>query len=332
MINNTKLILLLLTLISFQGFAQSEICDANNPFEEKDGLLTIEMESGVRNNPNWKIGSEPDPNLPGATIDYLFWDGAQSFSRLSNATITYNIKINTPGTYRFLWRGRIGLGESRGEHNDAWLRIVADDFFAERRSGGTIESTVEPTPNCNTNSDRECPEGAKVAGYFKAFMNVSPTNAPSQRWKFVTNTNDGVAHNFIKATFNNAGNYSIIVDARSSFFFIDKMILFRDGVSSATAQNLNNSESACANSTLSVNDAKINKVNTYPNPTTGKVEITNLSGNGTFVLTNAQGAILKSIDYNSSTKTIDISDLKNGIYFISNLDKSNFFVQKIIKN
>lgn len=332
MTNNTKLILLLLTLISFQGFAQTQVCDANNPFEEKDGLLTIEMESGVRNNPNWKIGSEADPNLPGATIDYLFWDGAQSFSRLSNAQITYNIKINTPGTYRLLWRGRIGLGDSRGEHNDAWLKIVADDFFAERRVRGALEGTVEPTPNCNTNSDRECPEGAKAEGYFKAFMNVDPTGTPDQIWKFVTNTNDGVAHNFIKATFNEPGNYSIIIDARSSFFFMDKMILFRDGVSGATAQNLNNPESACANSTLSVNDAKINKVNVYPNPTTGKVEITNLSGNGTFVLTNVQGAILKSIDYNSSTKTIDISDLKNGIYFISNLDKSNFFVQKIIKN
>lgn len=318
MTNNTKLILLLLTFISFQGFAQTQVCDANNPFEEKDGLLTIEMESGVRNNPNWKIGSEPDPNLPGATIDYLFWDGAQSFSRLSNAPITYNIKINTPGTYRFAWRMRVGFGDSRGEHNDAWLKIDADDFFGIKNG-----AKVYPKPFC-TQNNLTCAEGNSTEGFMKAFGNRLD-------WGFVTNTNDGDSHR-VFVTFNEPGMHTVTVDARSSFCFIDKMVFQLSGVTTATAHNLNNSESACANSTLSVNDARINKVNAYPNPTTGKVEITNLSGNGTFVLTNVQGAILKSIDYYSSTKTIDISDLKNGIYFISNLDKSNFFVQKIIKN
>ncbi len=332
MINNTKLILFVLTFISINAFSQTETCTANNPYEEKDGLLTIEMESGTRSNPNWKIGTEADPNLPGSTISYLFWDGNESFSRLSNAQITYNIKINNPGTYRFLWRGRIGFGDSRGEHNDAWLRIVADDFFAERRIGGTLEGTVEPTPNCNTNSDRECPEGAKVAGYFKAFMNVSPTNAPDQRWRFVTNTNDGVAHNFIKATFNEAGNYSIIVDARSSFFFIDKMVLFREGVSGATALNLSNPESACVNTSLSVNDNAINNISVYPNPSNNKINITNLPVNTSLVLKNVQGAIIRTIKYSDTNTSIDISNLANGIYFISSLGKANFFAKKIIKN
>ena len=133
-----NIILIILSVTIFQLNAQTATCDGTLPFEEKDGLLTIEMESGVLPaNSNWQTGSEADPNLSGSTINYIYWDGAQSFSSLSGAEITYNIKINNPGTYRLAWRGRIGTGTSRGEHNDAWLKIVADDFYATQSNSPT---------------------------------------------------------------------------------------------------------------------------------------------------------------------------------------------------
>ena len=324
--------LFLCVMVFAPVYTQTATCDGILPFEEQNGLLTIEMESGVLPaGTNWQTGSEPDPNLPGSTIDYIYWDGPQSFSALTGAPITYNIKINTPGTYRLAWRGRIGTGDSGGEHNDAWLRIVADDFYATKTGSATSTDVVEPSPDCNNNPNRNCAAGANVAGYFKAFMNRHPVNLPEdERWGFVTNTNDGNSYRFIWATFNTAGNYSVIVDARSSFFFMDKMVLRRTDVSNSTAYNLTNSESSCA--TLSIqNQTLSNLIKVYPNPSADQVEISNLPNSGTILLTNMQGVTLREIHHTTTRKIIDLRDLQSGVYFISSADRRHYFVKKIVK-
>ena len=322
----------ILIVVCNYSFSQTATCDGTLPFEEQNGLLTIEMESGdLPSGSNWKTGSEADPNLSGSTINYIYWDGAQSFSALTGAPITYNIKINNPGTYRLAWRGRIGAGTSGGEHNDAWLRIVADDFYATNTNNSTATPQLEPRPSCESNSSRDCPAGSSTNWYFKAFMNRHPVNSsPEQRWGFVTNTNDGSSFRFIWATFNSPGNYSIIVDARSSFFFMDKMVLRRTDVSDSTAFNLNNPESSCYNA-LSLNDVNKRETKIYPNPTKGKIEISNLPINSNLTLSNVYGAIIRTLHTQKSTETIDISNLESGIYFLSCPDKNNHFAKKIVK-
>ncbi|MBC3758921.1 T9SS type A sorting domain-containing protein [Hyunsoonleella sp. SJ7] len=327
-----KYTIVCLTLIlGLSLFSQTVPCDGTVPFEEQNGLLTIEMESGILPaNSDWKEESEPDPNLPGSTINYIYWDGADSFSALPGAAITYNIKINNTGTYRFFWRGRIGAGNSGGEHNDAWLKIVADDFYATKQSSHTATGALEPKPDCNSNPDRTCPAGSSVGGFFKAFMNRHPGGNIEDRWGFVTNTNDHDSFRFIWATFNTPGNYSVIVDARSNSFFIDKMVLYRTDVSKNTAEDLNNSESTCT--TLSVDDiSKVWDVKIYPNPSAEYVTISNLPNNGTLLLKNIHGVTVKRMDYKSSNTTLDLTALQSGVYFISNLDRGNYFVKKLIK-
>ena len=329
-----SILLLVFSVVTLQLFSQTATCDGTLPFEEKDGLLTIEMESGVLpQGSNWKYGSEDDPNLSGSTINYIYWDGAQSFSSLTGAAITYNIKINNPGTYRLAWRGRIGAGDSGGEHNDAWLKIEADDFYATSSSSPTATTALEPKPSCSSNPNRDCPEGSTTGGFFKAFMNRHPVNKPiEERWGFVTNTNDGNSFRFIWATFNTAGNYSIIVDARSNFFFMDKMVLRRSNVSDSVAFNLNNSESTCYDASLSLDDKKkIEQLRVYPNPTTGKIEIKNLPLNSVLTISDVLGSKVRSIITKESIETIDLSDLKKGIYFIQNNDTKNHFVKRIVK-
>jgi len=328
-----NIIFIIFSVTIFQLNAQTANCDGTLPFEEKDGLLTIEMESVVLPaNSNWKTGSEADPNLSGSTINYIYWDGAQSFSSLSGAEITYNIKINNPGTYRLAWRGRIGAGDSRGEHNDAWLKIVADDFYATQSNSPTASNALEPKPSCTSNPNRNCPEGSTTGGFFKAFMNRSPTGDVSQRWGFVTNTNDGNSFRFIWATFNTAGNYSIIVDARSNFFFMDKMVLRKSNLSDSFAFNLNNTESNCYDASLSVDKKKIKTIEVFPNPSKDKIRINNLSHSTKLILTNTLGAVLKKIDVNEkSSLIIDISNLESGVYFISSNDRNVSFSKKIIK-
>lgn len=314
-------------------FAQTT-CDGTRPFEEQNGLLTIEMESGnLPSDSNWKTGSEPDPNVAGADINYIFWDGEESFSALTGTPITYNIKINTPGTYRVVWRGRIGKGDSGGEHNDAWLRVAADDFFATKNNNPNNTEVLEPKPSCNNNPDRECPEGATTGGFFKAFMNRHPVNtAPERRWGFVTNTNDGNSFRFIWATFNTAGNYSVIIDARSNSFFMDKMVLRRSDISDTIALDLSNQQSSCADVLSVKSNQKALHIKTYPNPTKTDIQISNLPNqNGTLLIKNINGITVHQVNYKSANKTINIANLQSGIYFISNTDKSNYFVKKIIK-
>ena len=324
---------LMLSMFSGQLFAQTATCDGILPFEEQNGLLTIEMESGVLpSGSNWQTGSEPDPNVSGATINYIFWNGPQSFNALSGAPITYNIKINNPGTYRFAWRGRIGAGTSGGEHNDAWLRIVADDFYATSGSSSTSTPQLEPKPTCDSNPDRDCPAGSSTNGYFKAFMNRHPVNsAPEQRWGFVTNTNDGSSFRFIWATFNTAGNYSVIVDARSSFFFMDKMVLRRVDVSDSTAFNLSNSESACYDGSLSVAENQLENIKVFPNPTDSIINIENLPIDSELIISNMHGATIKTIKRTSRKQTFDVSDLQTGVYFLTGKNDTTRFTKKIIK-
>ncbi|GAL67253.1 PKD repeat [Jejuia pallidilutea] len=317
------------------GVSAQTTCNGLLPFEEQNGLLTIEMESGVfPAGTSWKTGSEPDPNLSGSTINYIYWDvddQDQVFNALVGAPITYNIKINNPGTYRFAWRGRIGKGTSGGEHNDAWLKIVADDFYATKQSGFTSTEALEPKPDCNSNPDRDCPEGSSTNGYFKAFMNRHPVNSPiDRRWGFVTNTNDGNSFRFIWATFNTAGNYSIIVDARSSFFFMDKMVLRRSDVSDSVAFNLNNPESSCYNA-LSVDKNQLNQIKVYPNPTKDFINFDNLPVKSKLIISNIHGATVKTIETVSKKQTINISDLKSGVYLISIDDINSTYTKKIIK-
>ncbi|WP_282122041.1 T9SS type A sorting domain-containing protein [Algibacter mikhailovii] len=332
--NKITITLLILLTVSFNVFAQTATCDGTLPFEEQNGLLTIEMESGILpSGSNWETGSESDPNLPGATINYIFWSGTESFNALTGAPITYNIKINNPGTYRLAWRGRIGKGDSGGEHNDAWLRIVADDFYATKQSSSTSTPALEPKPNCNSNADRDCPEGSSTNGYFKAFMNRHPVNKPiDERWGFVTNTNDGNSFRFIWATFNAPGNYSVIVDARSNFFFMDKMVLRRTDVSDSVAFDLSNPESSCFDASLST--AAVNEfqnVIIYPNPTQGLLNVKNLPVHTKVFITDIYGAIIHETKTTSINQAIDISALASGIYFITNGDAKNSFVKKIIK-
>ena len=319
-------------LVTLQYNVQAQVC--NGVFEEQNGLLTIEMESGdIPNNTNWQTGSEADPNLANSTINYIFWNGTESFNALSGAPITYNIKINTPGTYRFVCRGRIGTGTSSGEHNDFWLRIEADDFFVTQGNNPTAQA-IEPMPDCESNPNRGCADDAKVDGYFKAFMNRSPTGAVEQRWGFVTNSRfNETAFRHFWATFNSAGNYSIIIDARSSFFFMDKMVLRKSDILDSTAQNLSNPESTCNENPLSISGEVNNNIRLFPNPATNTITVSNLpaSSQGKFVLRNILGATVRELNITSANQNIDISDLKSGMYFISSLNSKSAFTQKFIK-
>ncbi|MEN0048198.1 MAG: hypothetical protein AAF806_14145, partial [Bacteroidota bacterium] len=91
-----------------------EICNNGLLFEEQDGLLIIEAES-VEPHSAWAIDTT---ELGFTGSGYIFWTGPQYFNSIPNRKLTYNIKINTPGTYQFSWRVKVGKGSDLSEHND----------------------------------------------------------------------------------------------------------------------------------------------------------------------------------------------------------------------
>ena len=92
----TTLSLLIFCLGAY--FVQAQCGGAT--FEEQNGIVVIEAES-VNTTSNWK----KENNVGGFTgSSYLTWRGNEIFSTPGTAVIQYTIKINNPGTYRFLQR------------------------------------------------------------------------------------------------------------------------------------------------------------------------------------------------------------------------------------
>ena len=112
---------------------------------------------------------------------------------------------------------------------------------------------------------------------------------------------------------------------------MDKMVLRRTSISDSAAFNLNNSESTCYDASLSTIDLKKDELKIYPNPTNGKIEVRNIPDNANLIISNIFGATVKKVKNKKSTEIIDISNLKAGVYFISNMERKNYFIKKIIK-
>ena len=99
-------------------------------FEESGGIISIEFEDNTFPE-GWVLRS----NASGFSGDgYMQWEGNSSLGNPGNGTVTFPIRITSPGTYRFLWHSSFQQGNNGTEHNDSWLRFPdADDFFWAQR-------------------------------------------------------------------------------------------------------------------------------------------------------------------------------------------------------
>lgn len=197
-------------------------------FVEEDGILTIESENSDFEDTNWELEQTiADFSDEG----YLVWRGASSTGTPGNGLLTYNIRISTPGTYRFIWRSYIAIGDDNTEHNDNWLRIPdADHFYGVRNDGHIVYpvgTTLDPIPESD-GQDSTVPEGASRDGWFKVYMNTINS------WAWISRTSDSDAHN-IYVVFDNPGDYTIEISGRSMGHAIDKFVLFTEDTSVSDA-------------------------------------------------------------------------------------------------
>jgi hypothetical protein len=193
-------------------------------YNEENGIVLVEFENTIFGD-SWSKQSS-------SGVDYLVWQGDQYFNQPGNGLLTYNIKINNPGTYRFHWYNAIMIGSDGTEHNDSWLRFNdADDFYGQKGNSVVYPRDTGKSPN---------PAGSSKDGWFKIYR------SGGTEFKWSTRTSDHNAHE-IYLRFDSAGVYKMEVSARSSGHAIDKFILFKDNWSEADATNAKNFSTVTCN-------------------------------------------------------------------------------------
>lgn len=178
-------------------------------FLENNGLVIIEMES-LTYDTNWTEESIES----GFTGSGYLNNHTDSFLTPGTGTITAEINISAPGTYRVQWHNKIGIiapSSPTTEHNDAWLRFPdASEFY-----GGYTSTTGLIYPVGSGQSP--VGNGPGADNWFKVYTNTIAWN-----WSSLTSDND--AHN-VYVTFDTAGVYTMEISSRSNGHFIDRVAL-----------------------------------------------------------------------------------------------------------
>eukprot|EP00468_Gymnochlora_sp_CCMP2014_P004762 CAMPEP_0167766034 /NCGR_PEP_ID=MMETSP0110_2-20121227/15085_1 /TAXON_ID=629695 /ORGANISM="Gymnochlora sp., Strain CCMP2014" /LENGTH=616 /DNA_ID=CAMNT_0007653947 /DNA_START=107 /DNA_END=1958 /DNA_ORIENTATION=+ len=178
-------------------------------------VLALEVEGLLIEGTDWEIFME-EPDFTG--FGYLDYQGSNSFNVPGIDTITVQIYITFPGTYRFQWRNTYG-GTENTEENDSWLRFPdADEFYSVK--DGLIKCPAGGQ-SLATKCDNNIVNGATSNGWLKVFTN-------SAGWTFNTKTSD-FEDFFIYADFNEAKVYTLEISGRSRHHKIDRIVMWRIG-------------------------------------------------------------------------------------------------------
>ncbi len=260
----------------------NENCDFD--FEEKNNIVVIETENLNTTGTSWEIKSDRD-GFSGSS--FIEWLGNDSFGTPGNGIITTKIRINSPGKYEFRWRSRVGKGNNSTEHNDSWLRFPdASDFYAERDTNRIFPKGSGKSPN---------PAGAGSNGWFKVYLSSSTD------WTWVTSTSDFDAHR-IFAEFDTAGIYTMEISGRSKNHLIDRVVLFKNGVTNP--QGLNREETICS--------GKNNPTPPVTPPTTGNCNNSSiLDAISDFTNRNITGFSSAYVDNDRNAVGINAAQFKN---------------------
>jgi len=202
----------------------------NATFQEVNGYASIEAEDLPNKPSSWQVRNYS--NASGGRA--LFYNGSNYFGNpgaASGTEISFTVRINNPGTYAFIWRNAVGIGNEGTEHNDSWLKIEADEYYAVK--GG---SRIVPVGG----GSGPFPKGSSGDGFFKLFK------AGGIDFNFSTFTSDFEAY-AIRADFDSAGTYTMRIRGRSNGHVIDRLVLYRVGsVSTNAAEDISRPTTRCS--------------------------------------------------------------------------------------
>lgn len=310
-----KLKITLMLCLSIICLQQANAQCGGAQFEEKNGIAILEMESIVSG--NWKKESTSGASAGKA----LVYRGGNSFGSPGVSTTTYKVKINSAGTYRFIWRNKIGIIASHNpatEHNDTWLKINGSNFYGKKGS-----STVYP----GGSGKSPVAAGATSGGWFKIYTNTI-------NWSWSTQTSDHNPH-AVYAKFNSAGIYTIKISGRSNGHIVDRMVLYKEGSYSASqAQSLSRAETDCSGGTTTTPPTTTTGTNTAPT-----VSITSPSSSQSYT---AGSNINVGVSSNDSDGTIashklyvngslkDTDGANYSTYTLSNVQSGSYAIKVVV--
>ncbi len=288
---------ILTTAILLLLFAHAQPTNGQADYEEINNIVVIEAEN-LDSIDNWTI----ETSAAGYSgTGYLEWDQGQFLGNPGNGTMAVRIKINDPGTYYFLWRSKVGFGNSSTDHNDSWLRFDdAAAFYAEDDNGNRVYPVGRGTPN---------PVGASANGWFKVY------SSGTTNWTWSTLTNDHDGHD-IYVRFDTAGIYTMEISARSEHHFLDRIVL---------SKNYNNPTDLNLPETPFILNA-VHRIPhqamaVFPNPleTSNTVTVNGIQkGTYTYTIVDWTGKCLYQTQLNctDSTQTLTCPPLNSGVYLL----------------
>ncbi|MFY0628347.1 MAG: DUF5060 domain-containing protein [Reichenbachiella sp.] len=176
---------------------------------ETEGYIVVEAENTTLND-HWILTNSFSVDALGE--GHIEYTGANSYGSVpENSILTYDIKINTPGTYQFKWRSRNGKTAVKfDEENDSWIKIDADEFYGLK--GGV-----------KTNSTNH-------------FMKMWIQDLNNWSWNSF-GEHAGVNSMNVFARFDKAGTYTVSIAGRSHNHPIDRFVLFQDGKGTIAMNN-----------------------------------------------------------------------------------------------
>lgn len=310
------------------------------PFEEDNGLLVIEAESGTLV-PSWS-----ETTAGGATGIIA---GSNHLNNQNGGTIPYEVTISTPGVYRFNWRNFYSGGNPT-EENDNWVRFPNNNdvwFFGYKGTpideASLIANVTSPTPTdivfpkgSSRVTPTTTPEGSGSSGYFKIYR----IGGGSEVYDWQAFTSDNDPHD-VYVWFVNAGTYTMEISERSAGHAIDKIALYKlDGpdytdnqLTSAPESQRTSGTGAADNSPYTVTISVADNGNP---PSTANTQFTWYVGQVGDPIANAEadpisGFIPLEVDFTGSNSTDDVGvtsylwDFKDGSPTVSEADPTHTF-------
>lgn len=163
------------------------------------------------------------------------------------------------------------------------------------------------------------PIAAYTGAFLKTFCNAATSNTNAAGW-----TQFSASNNYLNAS---PETRTFTIDTPSDATFVYICI----GGKGANSRIDVDKVSLVYTSALSTNQFEKTQFAVYPNPAKSEVNISNIQGEFSYKIYDVSGKISKS-ELNQVSNTINISDLKSGIYFIDVTNAENIkSTSKLIK-
>ncbi len=247
----------------------------------------------------------------GMTLGYAYLPGLPS-SSWNDQTWKDGLVVD------FQWFGTIqgASGDSRTATHEIGHYLGLNHTFCESQGGGCCDNddnNVDDTPLCyDSNND---------GPYF------GPVTSSTDN-----NTCNDIGQGFSSDLLDMDENF--MAYSQNTWMFSHDQVNAMNATLNGERSNLKNSNvTVNCSGTVDINNmSENNATKVYPNPTKGKVLIQNLiqTSNNSIIIRNILGEIILTSDSRNSLVSLDISHLKNGIYFIEIASNNGVRIEKVI--